>query len=212
MADLEHKGATPQTVWRTDPARSGVAGTVADIGSHAFHIASYVTGLELDAVAAELSAFGTLSALDNDASMLLRFKGGARGSLWCSQVAVGQTNGLSFSVHGSEGALTWSAETPNELHFARIGAAAEVLTPHPAETSEIAWWAEQGFKGFESYFAAFARIYADAAELIAARKANRAPAPFAYLSPDIGAGLAVMRFIDAAVRSSKADAAWTSPA
>jgi predicted dehydrogenase len=211
MADLEQQGATPQTVWRTDPARSGIAGTVADIGSHAFHIASYVTGLELDAVAAELSAFGTLSALDNDASMLLRFKGGARGSLWCSQVAVGQTNGLSFAVHGSKGALTWSAETPNELHFARIGAPAEVLTPDPAETSEIAWWTEQGFKGFESYFAAFARIYADAAELITARKAGRAPAPFAYLSPGMRDGLAVMRFIDAAVRSSKANAAWTSP-
>lgn len=211
MADLEQSGATPETVWRTDPTRSGIAGTVADIGSHAFHILTYVTSLELEAVAADLSAFGTLSALDNDASMLLRFKGGARGGLWCSQVAAGQTNGLSFAIHGEKGALSWSAEKPNELHFARIGAAPEVLVPDADETAELDWWAAQGFKGLESYFAAFARLYADAAELIAARKAARAPAPSALLSPGMSDGLAVMRFIDAAVRSSKANAAWTSP-
>lgn len=211
MADLEHAGATPQTVWRTDPARSGIAGTLSDIGSHAFHIATYITGLELESIAAELSAFGTLSALDNDASLLLRFKGGARGSLWCSQIVAGEGNGLNVAVHGSKGALRWSVETPNELHLALIGKKSEVLTLDENEIAEHGFWTAQGFNGFEAYFASFARLYADAAELIAARKANRPPEPYAALSPDITEGLAVMRFIDAAVRSSKANAAWVSP-
>jgi predicted dehydrogenase len=211
MADLEHAGATPETVWRTDPARSGIAGTLSDIGSHAFHIATYITGLELESVAAELSAFGTLSALDNDASLLLRFKGGARGGLWCSQIVAGEGNGLTVAVHGSKGALRWSVEKPNELHVALTGKPAEVLTLDDAEAAEHGWWGAQGFKGFEAYFASFARLYADAAELIAARKANRPPEPYAALSPGIAEGLAVMRFIDAAVRSSKANAAWVSP-
>jgi predicted dehydrogenase len=211
MADLEHAGATPETVWRTDPARSGIAGTLSDIGSHAFHIATYITGLELESVAAELSAFGTLSALDNDASLLLRFKGGARGGLWCSQIVAGEGNGLTVAVHGSKGALRWSVEKPNELHVALTGKPAEVLTLDDAEAAEHGWWGAQGFKGFEAYFASFARLYADAAELIAARKANRPPEPYAALSPGIADGLAVMRFIDAAVRSSKANAAWVSP-
>ncbi|MCE9650653.1 MAG: Gfo/Idh/MocA family oxidoreductase [Parvibaculum sp.] len=211
MADLEHAGATPGTVWRTDPARSGIAGTLSDIGSHAFHIATYVTGLELEAVAAELSAFGALSALDNDASLLLRFKGGARGGLWCSQIAAGDGNGLTLAVHGSKGALRWSVETPNELHLALIGKKPEVLTLDEDEAAEHGFWTAQGFTGFEAYFASFARLYADAAELIAARKAGRAPDAWAALSPGMEDGLAVMRFLDAAVRSSKANAAWTSP-
>lgn len=211
MADLEHDGATPETVWRTDPARSGIAGTLSDIGSHAFHIATYITGLELESVAAELSAFGALSALDNDASILLRFKGGARGGLWCSQIVAGEGNGLNVAVHGSKGALRWSVENPNELHLAITGKPADLLTLNEDESTEHDWWRTQGFKGFEAYFASFARLYADAAELIAARKANRPPEPYAALSPDIVEGLAVMRFIDAAVRSSKANAAWMSP-
>lgn len=211
MADLEHAGATPETVWRTDPARSGIAGTLSDIGSHAFHIGAYVTGLELDAVAADLSAFGTLNALDNDASLLLRFKGGAKGSLWCSQIAAGDGNGLSLAVHGAKGALRWSVETPNELHLALVGKKPEVLTLDEDEAAEHSFWTAQGYKGFEAYFASFARLYADAAELIAARKAGRAPDAYAALSPGMEDGLAVMRFIDAAVRSSKANAAWMSP-
>ncbi|HEY4343986.1 MAG TPA: Gfo/Idh/MocA family oxidoreductase [Parvibaculum sp.] len=211
MADLEQGGATPQSNWHFDPARSGIAGTLADVGSHAFHIAAYVTGLELEAVAADLTTFGSFSALDNDGSALLRFKGGARGSLACSQLAAGNANAFGFAVYGSTGALRWSVETPNELHLSAIGKPDLILTPSDDETGELAWWGEKGFKGFEAYFAAFARLYADAAELIAARKARRAPDAYAALAPTIADGLAVMRFIDAAVRSSKANAAWVSP-
>lgn len=211
MADLEHAGATPQSNWHFDPARSGIAGTLADVGSHAFHIATYVTGLELEAVAADLSTFGSFSALDNDGSALLRFKGGAKGSLACSQLAAGNANAFNLAVYGSTGSLRWSVETPNELHLAMVGKPPEILTPADMEQSELAWWGEKGFTGFESYFAAFARLYADAAELIGARKAGRAPNAYAALAPTITDGLSVMRFIDAAVRSSKANAAWITP-
>lgn len=211
MADLESAGANAAPVWRTDPARSGIAGTVADVGSHAFHMASYVSGLDLEAVAADLSALGPVTTLDCDASMLLRFKGGAKGSLWCSQAAAGHTNTFDLAIHGSKGALRWSVERPGELHLALVGKPAEVLAPSAEQAEALAHWTKMGLAGLEHYFAGFATIYDDAAELIAAHKDGRAPAARAALSPDVKDGLAVMRFVDAAVRSSKANAAWVTP-
>ncbi len=211
MADLESAGANAGPVWRTDPARSGIAGTVADVGSHAFHMARYVSGIELDAVAADLSALGSITTLDCEASMLLRFKGGAKGSLWCSQAAAGHTNTFDLAIHGSKGALRWSVETPGELHLATVGRSPEVLTPSSEQAEELGHWTQMGLTGLEHYFAGFAKIYEDAAELIVAYKEGRAPDLRAALSPDVKDGLAVMRFVDAAVRSSRANAAWTSP-
>ncbi|MEX0840424.1 MAG: Gfo/Idh/MocA family oxidoreductase [Parvibaculum sp.] len=212
MGPLEAAGATPPSNWHFDPARSGIAGTLADVGSHAYFMGAYVTGLELAEVAAELTSFGTFSGLDNDATVLLRYAGGARGALACSQIAAGHDNGFGFDIAGEKGALRWTVERPQELQLALVGQRPETLTPHEKDMAAMAHWTAQGFGGFESYFAAFSRLYADMAELIAAKRERRAPAEWALLAPSVKDGCEVMRFIDAAVRSSAANAAWTKPA
>ena len=209
MNALEQAGATPQSNWHFDPARSGIAGTLADVGSHAFQIGTCLTGLEVEEVAADLSAFGSFSALDNDGSVLIRYRGGAKGSVICSQLVAGQENGFSFIVYGTKGSLEWSVGRPEELRFSPVGEATQVLSPGETEAAAIAEWTPLGMKGYESYFAAFTRLYRDAAELIRAKQDGRAPAAFARLAPTAADGLNVMRFVDAAVRSSAANAAWT---
>lgn len=211
MGPLEAAGATPQSNWHFDPARSGIAGTLADIGSHAYFAATYATGLQLSEVAAELTSFGNFSELDNDATVLLRFAGGARGVVDCSQIAAGRDNGFGFGIYGTKGSLRWSVEAPDVLHHAPVGEAAQVLTPDEMEAAGIARWKSLGLAGYESYFAGFTRLYADMAELIAAKRERRAPAEWALLAPSARDGLDVMRFIDAAVRSSAANAAWIKP-
>lgn len=197
------------TNWHLDPARSGIAGSLADIGSHAFHIATWLTGLELDAVAADLSALGVHKRLDNDGNALLRFKGGAKGNLSFSQMAVGKGNGLSFFLYGSKGSLGWSVETPNELRFTLAGKSTEILTPAADDLAQDAHWEKMGFGPYAPYASAFTRLYDDAAEQIIARRDGRTLPPM--LAPSLAEGHAVMRFVDAAVRSSANGATWVKP-
>lgn len=196
------------TNWHLDPAKSGIAGTLGDVGSHAFHITTWLTGLQLEAVAADLSAFGIHNKLDNDGNALLRFKGGAKGNLSCSQMAIGTGNGFTFFIYGSKASLGWSVERPNDLHLTLAGTPTQTLTPDAAELAELAHFEAQGFGGFAPYASAFTRLYKDAAERIKAAQQGRAPAASALLAPDLEDGLAVMKFIDAAIRSSKAEASW----
>ena len=189
------------TNWHLDPASSGIAGTLADVGSHAFHITTWLTGLTLEAVSADLSAFGIHNKLDNDGNALLRFKGGAKGNLSCSQMAIGKGNGFAFFIYGSKASLGWSVENPNQLHLTLAGKASETLTPDAAELAELAHFEAQGFGTFAPYASAFARLYTDAASLIRGQSITT-PAP------DLAQGLAVMQFIDAAVRSSANGASW----
>lgn len=195
------------TNWHLDPAMSGIAGTLGDIGSHAFHITTWLTGLELEAVAADLSAFGIHNKLDNDGNALLRFKGGAKGNLSCSQMAIGKGNGFTFFIYGSKASLGWSVERPNELYLTPAGQPTEVLTPDDTERAELAHFEAQGFGTFAPYASAFARLYTDAATLIRARQLGKAATTPA---PDLAQGLAVMQFIDAAVRSSANGASWVT--
>jgi len=110
-----------QAEWRTDPQRSGGGGAIGDIGTHAFHLAEFVTGLRTEALAADLHRFGAGRRLDDNAHILLRYTGGARGILWCSQVAVGSENGLRLRLFGDKGGLSWSQEAPNEMVFTALG-------------------------------------------------------------------------------------------
>ena len=191
--------------WHLDPAMSGVAGTLADIGSHAYHITTWLTGLALESVATDLSAFGIHNKLDNDGNALLRYVGGAKGNLSCSQMAIGKGNGFAFFIYGSKASLGWSVENPNQLHLTLAGKPTETLTPDAAELSELAHFEAQGFGSFAPYASAFARLYTDAASLIRARQQGKdAITP----APDLAQGLAVMQFIDAAVRSSANGANW----
>jgi len=203
---LEHGQASPATHWHLDPAKSGISGTLADVGSHAAHMATWLTGLTIEEVCADLSALGPHNLLDNDGNALLRFKGGAKGTLAASQLAIGKANGFGFYLFGTLGSLTWSVETPNELHFAQFGKAPEVLSPDEAERTEDAHWETMGFGPFAPYASAFTRLYTEAAERINAKKEGRAAKP--DFAPDLKQGLDVMKFINAAVRSSANGSVW----
>lgn len=200
-----------QASWRLDPARSGVGGCISDIGTHAFNLAAYVTGQTPTEVCAELSRFVGGRALDDDASVMLRYGTGTRGTLWASQVATGCENALSLRVYGSKGGLEWRQEQPNELIVSELGRAQRRLTKGGPESGPAARHATRTPAGHpDGYLDAFATIYADAAELILARREGRAPNPLATTVPGIAEGMAAMRFVDAAVNSSAAGGVWTA--
>ena len=205
LEDTGHK----QAAWRTDPARSGAAGSVGDIGTHAFNLAEFVTGLEVEQLAAELSRFVPGRLLDDDAHMLLRLSGDARGALWCSQVAPGNDNALRLRVYGERGGLEWAQEQPNLLLHTPHGEPPRAIRRAGAGASPAAAHASRIPAGHpEGYLEAFAQLYRDIAEQIHAHKAGRAPSPDCMSVPGIEAGLRGMRFIAAAVASSAAGATW----
>ncbi len=207
---LEETGQK-QAAWRTDPERSGAAGCVGDIGTHAFNLAEFVSGLRCESLAAELSRFVPGRALDDNAHMMLRFAGGARGMLWSSQVAPGNENGLKLRVYGEKGGLEWHQEQPNTLRHAPFGEAPRLINRSGPGSSAVAGHASRIPAGHpEGYLEGFAQLYKDLAEQITARIDGRAPDAAALLVPGIEDGLRGMRFIAAAVASSQHDAAWTA--
>ena len=205
------QGGQKQAEWRTDPDRSGAGGSVGDIGTHAFNLAEFVTGLSVHSLAAELTSFVPGRRLDDNAHMLLRFDGGARGALWSSQVAVGHENALRLRVYGARGSLEWAQEQPNALTFTPFGEPPRLIRRAGAGSSPVAGHASRIPSGHpEGYLEAFAQLYRDFAEQIAARAESRAPDPASLLVPGIEAGVRGMRFIAAAVASSGAEAAWVA--
>jgi predicted dehydrogenase len=205
---LEETGQK-QAHWRTDPALSGAGGSVGDIGTHAFNLAEFVTGLRCHELAADLTTFVPGRRLDDNAQMMLRMQGGARGALWSSQIAPGNENALRLRVYGEKAGLEWAQETPNTLYFSRLGEATRAITRGGAAASPAAAHATRIPAGHpEGYLEGFAQIYADAAELIQAAIDGRPAAPETALLPGIADGLRGMRFITAAVASSAANAAW----
>lgn len=209
--DLEATGQK-QAVWRTDPQQAGIGGALGDIGTHAYNLATFVTGLELAELCAETTSFVPGRRLDDDAQVLLRFDGGARGQLWATQVAVGNENGLKLRVYGEKGGLEWRQENPNELRFSEFGGATKILTRGGPGQSEAALAATRVPPGHpEGYLEGFANIYGDAADMIAAHIAG-APLPEnAALVPGIADGLAGMKFVAACVASHQAGGIWTRP-
>jgi len=206
---LEETGQK-QASWRTDPAKSGAGGCVGDIGTHAMHLARFVTGLTPEALACDLSSFVAGRRLDDDVRVLLRFQGGARGMLWASQVAVGCENGLRLRVFGEQGGLDWQQEVPERLVHTPLGEPPRHIVRGGAGAHEAASRLSRVPGGHpEGYLEAFANLYREAAETIHAHADKRAPDPAAAL-PGIDDGLAGMAFIDACVRSAARDAAWTA--
>lgn len=200
-----------QAAWRTDPARSGPAGCLGDIGTHAFNLAEFVTGLLCECVAADLSTFVPGRPLDDNAHLLLRFPGSVRGMLWASQVAVGHENGLRLRVYGERGALAWAQEHPNQLHVAALGEAPRVVTRGSASAGPAAARATRIPAGHpEGYLEAFAQLYRDFAEQVRAKMEGRAADPAACLVPGVRDGLRGVAFIAAAIGSSERDGAWTA--
>lgn len=205
---VETTGANKQSEWRTDPERSGAGGSTGDIGTHAHNLACFVTGLAVESLAADLQSFVPGRRVDDNAHVLLRFAGGARGSLWCSQVAPGNENALRLRVYGEKGGLDWAQEDPNYLWFTPFGEPKRLLTRRGAGAGAAADAVSRTPGGHpEGYLEGFANIYLEAAQAIRAAQAGRRAEVLDWL-PGIEAGMAGMRFIDACVRSSAADAAW----
>lgn len=199
-----------QAAWRTDPERSGPAGCLGDIGTHAFNLAEFVTGLRCERVAADLNTFVPGRRLDDNAHLLLRFPNDARGMLWASQVAVGQENGLRLRVYGERGALAWAQENPNLLQVAPLGEAPQIVTRGSASAGAAAAHATRIPAGHpEGYLEAFAQLYRDFAEQVHAKMEGRVPDEVACLVPGVRDGLRGIAFIAAAIASSERDGAWT---
>lgn len=198
-----------QADWRTDPARSGAGGCVGDIGTHAFNLASYVTGLETEKLSADLTAFVPERRVDDNTQVMLRFKGGAKGMLWASQIAVGNENALRLRVYGSKGGIEWDQENPNQMTFTQFGQPKQVFTRGGAASSGAGARNLRIPGGHpEGYLEAFATLYTEAAQLIRARTAG-VDAPRDVHAPDIQDGIAGMKFIAACIESSANDARWT---
>jgi len=205
---LENTGQK-QAAWRTDPAQSGPAGSLGDIGTHAYNIACFVSQLHAEQVAADVSIMVPGRRLDDNVQVLLRYQEGVRGMLWASQVAVGNENNLRLRVYGEKGGIDWSQENPNYLHFSRYGKPTMTLTRNGADATAGAKHASRIPSGHpEGYLEAFAQIYTDIAEQISARLANRAPSKASLLVPTVDDGVAGVQFIAAVLSSSKQNAAW----
>lgn len=197
-----------QAAWRTDPAQSGLGGATGDIGTHAFNLAGFVTGLKLERLAADLQSFVSGRALDDNGHVMLRYAGGARGLLWCSQVAPGNENGLRLRVYGGKGGLEWAQENPNQLWFTPFGEPKRLLTRGGAGTGPAAARMCRIPPGHpEGYLEGFANIYSEAAIAIEAHRTG-APVPPEVQFPTVQDGLEGVQFVDACVRSSKRDGAW----
>jgi predicted dehydrogenase len=205
---LEAEGQK-QATWRTDPRQSGVAGSVGDIGTHAFHLAEFVSGARVSQLAAELSTHVQGRKLDDNAQMLLRFANGARGALWVTQVAPGNENGLRLRIYGARGGLEGSQEEPNHLRYAPYGQAPRVMARGGPGATPLAAGAVRIPSGHpEGYLEAFAQVYRDIADLIAAYDAKTQPPAGALLVPTANDGLRGVQFVHAAVESSRTNAAW----
>jgi predicted dehydrogenase len=211
LATPVEESGSKQAEWRTDPARTGAGGSTGDIGTHAHNLACFVTGLKVEALAADLQTFVPGRRVDDNGHVLLRFEGGARGMLWCSQVAAGCENALRLRVFGEKGGLEWAQEDPNYLWWTPLGEPKRLLTRGGAGTGPEAARVSRVPSGHpEGYLEGFATVYTEAARAIRARREGRAvPADVVY--PTIADGVAGVAFVDACVRSSARGGAWVAP-
>jgi predicted dehydrogenase len=211
LADAIERTGQKQAAWRTDPKRSGAAGCMGDIGTHAENLARYITGLRIEELCADLSTFVRGRKLDDDGNVLLRYKGGAKGVLHASQICVGDENNLNIRVYGTRSALEWHQEHPNEL------------VVKFADQPRQVWRRGNGYVGGEAkrftripaghpegYLEAFANIYREAFRAITAEVEGR-PMPRNLDFPTIDDGVEGMVFIEAVVRSSRLGARWVRP-
>ncbi|MEC9343012.1 MAG: Gfo/Idh/MocA family oxidoreductase [Pseudomonadota bacterium] len=205
---VEDTGAK-QAVWRTDPKQSGAGGAIGDIGTHAYNLACFVSGLAAESLAADLDSFVKGRRLDDNAHIMLRF-GTAKGMIWASQVAPGNENALKLRIYGTKGGLEWSQEDPNYLWHTPFGEPKRLLTRNGAGAGPAAGRVSRVPPGHpEGYLEGFANIYTEAAAAIRALRNGRGKLPKDVVFPTVHDGLAGMKFIDACVRSSAKNAAWT---
>ncbi|QHN03521.1 Gfo/Idh/MocA family oxidoreductase [Granulicella sp. WH15] len=206
---LEDSGLK-QAEWRTDPARSGPGGCLGDIGTHAFHLACFTTGLTCDSIAADLTTFVPGRRVDDNVQVMMRFAGGAKGSLWASQVAPGNENAVRLRIYGEKAGLSWEQENPNYLTFTPLGEMPRLITRGGHGAGAAAGHSTRVPSGHpEGYFEAFAQLYTDIAERITAKLEGRSPDPYSLLTPGVEDGVTGIRFINAAISSSQHNSTWT---
>ena len=220
LTESLEKSGQKQAEWRVDPKRSGAGGCIGDIGTHAFNLADFITGLEVDSLLADLHAFVPGRKLDDNTQIMLRYKGGARGMLWASQVAPGNENNLSIRVYGSKGGIEWRQEEPNHLYFTPFGQPTQIIgrgtgaaLPSAARVSRVPAGHPEG------YLEGFATIYTEIARAIRAYKTEGAKkgktgrdkptkVDAAVVFPTVDDGLKGVAFIEAAVKSSTKGGTW----
>jgi predicted dehydrogenase len=199
-----------RSTWKADPARSGPSLVMGDIGTHAHQLLRFVTGLEVEELAADVGSIVPDRHFHDFAGALLRLEGGARGSFWATQAAAGVENSLRIRVSGSLGTLEWAQEHPQALQFKPLDAPAQTRTPNGPGTLPLAARSSRIVAGHpEGFHEAFANLYADAAEAIVARLTGQPADPLALHFPNAHDGWMGMRFVDAVVRSGAAGGAWT---
>jgi predicted dehydrogenase len=199
-----------QADWRTDPARSGAGGCVGDIGTHAWQLAHFVSGMMPAQILAEATTFVPGRRVDDNMQILLRYPNGARGALWASQVAPGQNNGLRLRLFGEKGALEWGQEEPNNLVWSPLGEPPRLIGRGTAAMNASGQRVSRIPAGHsEGYLEAFATIYSEVAAAILARRTDAAIEP-AVTFPTIEDGFAGVAMVDAALRSSAAGGVWVT--
>jgi predicted dehydrogenase len=198
-----------QAEWRTDPKRSGGGGCIGDIGTHAFNLIRFITGLEIDELSADIHTFVKGRLLDDNAQIMLRFKGGAKGAIWSSQVAVGNENNLKIRVFGENGGLEWRQEDPNYLYYTKFGHPTQKITRGSGSASEEANNVTRIPPGHpEGYLEGFANIYSDVYKRLFAQtnKQNYDQSNDCY--PTIYDGVEGMRFIETVLESNNNNSKW----
>ena len=199
-----------QASWRTDPKQSGAGGCIGDIGTHAYNLADYITGIPVTALCAELTTFVEGRLLDDNAQIMMRYANGARGMLWASQVAPGNENGLRIRIYGTTGGIEWEQEHPNHLIWSPFGEATRLISRSTAAANPTANRVTRIPAGHpEGYLEAFATLYSEVAHAIRASRTNTSPAPEVHY-PTIDDGVKGVAFITAAVRSSAKGARWVT--
>ena len=199
-----------QAEWRTDPKRSGGGGCIGDIGTHAFNLIRFVSGLEVEELSADIHTFVKGRLLDDNAQIMLRFKGGAKGSIWSSQIAVGNENNLKIRIYGEKGGIEWKQEDPNYLDFTNFGQPTQRITRGGSGANEEANKVTRIPPGHpEGYLEGFANIYSDVSKdlLDEINKQGYDKSNSCY--PTITDGVEGMRFIETVLKSSRNNSNWT---
>ena len=199
-----------QAEWRTDPKRSGGGGCIGDIGTHAFNLIRFITRLEVDELSADIHTFVKGRLLDDNAQIMLRFKGGTRGSIWSSQVAVGNENNLKIRVFGENGGLEWRQEDPNYLYLTKFGHPTQKITRGSNSASEEANNVTRIPPGHpEGYLEGFANIYSDVYKRLYAQTNNQNYDQSNDCYPNIYDGIEGMEFIETVLESSNNNSRWS---
>ncbi|NML72521.1 Gfo/Idh/MocA family oxidoreductase [Rhizobium sp. S-51] len=216
LAEPIEQTGQKQAAWRTDPKQSGAGGSTGDIGTHAYNLGCFISGLEIEELAADVHTFVAGRQLDDNAHVMMRFKakgGGmpAKGLLWCSQVAVGHENGLKVRVYGTKAGIEWVQADPTYLWFTRLGEPKQLITRGGAGAGAAAQRVTRIPSGHpEGYLEAFATIYSEAAAAINAARTG-APVDPAVTYPTIDDGVKGVAFVEACVASSRQNGAWVKP-